>query len=298
MFIVKYRTFFFVFSGLLVAASIASLVMFGLRLGIDFTGGTLVKVSYTALPDKSAIEAALAPMGLGDYSVRQEGDKTLSVRTRPTTADEQSAIIAAISPADSGAHVEQVSAIGPTIGKELRTKSLLSVVLVILAIILYISFAFRKVSKPVSSWIYGGAAVVGLIHNVLIPIGVFTLLGHFAGTEVDTLFVAALLTILGFSVHDTIVVFDRVRENLRLNDAKNAKEDFEITVGKSLRQTYVRSINTSLTVVVVLLTLFFLGGASTEDFTLALLIGVVAGTYSSLCLASPLLVAWERMRHQ
>ena len=229
-------------------------------------------------------------------SIRQEGERGYIVRARPLAEGERAELVEALMPEGSGAVIERIAVIGPVIGEELKQKSFLAIGLVILMIVLYIAFAFRKVSKPVSSFIYGIAAVVGLIHNVLIPMGIFALMGHYLGTEVDTLFVAALLTVLGFSVHDTIVVFDRTRENLRKNAEQNRKEDFELTVGKSLEQTYVRSINTSLTVVVVLLTLFFLGGPSTEDFTLALLIGIIAGTYSSLCLASPLLVAWERMR--
>lgn len=295
MFIVKYKNIFFIFSALLVLASLASLLIFGLKPGIDFTGGTVAEISYTTLPPKDALTSALAPLGLGDASVRQEGDKGYIVRTRPTTADEQSAMTAALKGAGEGSTLERVANIGPTIGAELARKSFLSVGLVILMIVLYIAFAFRKVSKPVSSFIYGLAAVVGLIHNVLIPIGVFALLGHYFGTEVDTLFVAALLTVLGFSVHDTIVVFDRIRENLRVNASKNLKEDFELTVGKSLQQTYVRSINTSLTVIIVLLALFFIGGSTTEDFTLALLIGIIFGTYSSICLASPLLIVWQKL---
>ena len=296
MFVVKYRTIFFALSGFLVLASLALLLVFGLKPGIDFTGGTVAELSYTALPARSDLETAVAPLSLGAVSIRQEGERGYIVRARPLAEGERAELVEALMPEGSGAVIERIAVIGPVIGEELKQKSFLAIGLVILMIVLYIAFAFRKVSKPVSSFIYGIAAVVGLIHNVLIPMGIFALMGHYLGTEVDTLFVAALLTVLGFSVHDTIVVFDRTRENLRKNAEQNRKEDFELTVGKSLEQTYVRSINTSLTVVVVLLTLFFLGGPSTEDFTLALLIGIIAGTYSSLCLASPLLVAWERMR--
>ena len=167
-------------------------------------------------------------------------------------------------------------------------------ILVIVMIVLYIAFAFRKVSQPVNSFYYGLMAVVALIHDVTLPAGVFAVLGHYYGVEVDTLFVTALLTVLGFSVHDTIVVFDRIRENLRNNGNKN---NFETIVGASVNQTISRSINTSLTVILVLLAIFFLGGESTKYFSLALLIGVAIGTYSSIFLASPLLVTLQKLKN-
>lgn len=166
----------------------------------------------------------------------------------------------------------------------------------LLCILLFIAFAFRKVSKPVSSWVYGLVAIVTLIHDVIVPVGFFAALGHFTGAQVDTLFVTAILTVLGFSIHDTIVVFDRTRENLRLNQEHSRKEPFEETAGRSLNQTLVRSINTSLTVVITLLVLYVFGPESTADFALTLLVGIVAGTFSSIALATPLLVVIEKWR--
>ena len=170
--------------------------------------------------------------------------------------------------------------------------------LVIINSLLFIAFAFRKVSQPVSSWIYGLIALVALLHDVIVPVGFYAILGQLTGAEVDTLFVTAILTILGFSIHDTIVVFDRVRENLRINQEKGRKEDFADVAGRSLGQTFVRSVNTSLTVAFTLLVLYFIGPASTQNFALTLLVGIVAGTYSSIFLATPLLVAFERWRGQ
>ena len=167
---------------------------------------------------------------------------------------------------------------------------MLSIVLVLLAIVLFIAFAFRKVSKPVSSWIYGLVTVLALLHDVIVPTGVFTLLGHFYGFEVDTLFVTALLVILGFSVHDTIVVFDRVRENLHKNENSGGKKDFETIVGDSISETFVRSINTSLTVLLAILVLYIFGPETIRNFTLVLLIGIFIGTYSSIFIGSTLLV--------
>jgi preprotein translocase subunit SecF len=181
------------------------------------------------------------------------------------------------------------NSIGPSVGKELTSKAIMAIILVSLAIICFIAFAFRKVSKPVSSWKYGIIAVLTLLHDVAIPVGVFTLLSHFQGVEVDTLFVVAVLTILGLSVSDTIVVFDRIRENLK----NRMNTSFAETVGKSLEQSYVRSICTSLTVILVLLSLFFFGPVSTKYFALMLTAGMFFGTYSSIFLASPLLVLVE-----
>ena len=183
--------------------------------------------------------------------------------------------------------------IGPILGAEALRKAYISIFLVILGIVLYITFAFRKVSEPVSSWKYGLVAVVALIHDVIIPTGLFSILGHFAGYEVDTLFITALLVILGFSVHDTIVVFDRVRENLK---NASAKKPFGEIVGESISQTFTRSINTSLTTLIALVVLYFVGGATTQHFTLALIVGIATGTYSSIFIGSPLLVTIERWR--
>lgn len=185
--------------------------------------------------------------------------------------------------------------IGPIVGQELRSKSIYAIIMVLLGIILYISWAFRKVSEPVSSWKYGLAAIIALIHDVVIPTGVFVILGKVAGVEIDILFVTALLTILGFSVNDTIVVFDRTRENLA---RVHGHSDFEGIVNKSVNQTMTRSIYTSATVFLVLLAIYIFGGGSIKNFTLTLMIGVVVGTYSSIFIASPLLVEWEHWRRK
>jgi preprotein translocase subunit SecF len=186
--------------------------------------------------------------------------------------------------------------VGPTIGAELRNKALAALGAVLLCILLFIAFAFRKVSEPVSSWMYGLIALATLFFDVLVPLGFFAVLGYVAGAQIDTLFVTAILTILGYSVHDTIVVFDRTRENLRLNQERNRKEDFESVAGRSVGQTFVRSMNTSVTTLLSLVALYLIGPESTRFFALTLLVGIVAGTYSSIAFATPLLVAVERWR--
>ena len=194
------------------------------------------------------------------------------------------------------ASVAQLTEVGPTIGTELRNKALIALGLVLLCILLFIAFAFRKVSQPVSSWRYGLIALITLCFDMIVPVGFFAFLGYWVGTQVDALFVTAVLTILGYSVHDTIVVFDRTRENLQINHDRNRKEDFAETAGRALGQTLVRSTNTSLTTALVLLVLCVLGPESTRYFALTLLVGIIAGTYSSIFLATPLLVAVERWR--
>ncbi len=296
MFVITYRKLFYALSAVLVGLSLLAIVFFGLQLGIDFTGGALTEVHYAGqVPDKTAAEGKLNTLTLGTYSLRPTGVDGYILRSRDLQEPERVAVLNALSLGGTAKITsEQHNSIGPTIGSELRTKSTIAVALVIVAILLFIAFAFRKVSQPVSSWKYGLVAIVGLIHNVIIPTGVFAILGHYAGFEVDTLFVTALLVVLGFSVHDTIVVFDRVRENLRVNHQQGIREEFGTTVGKSIAQTFNRSINTSLSVLLSLLALYFFGAEATKNFALALLIGIAAGTYSSIFLGSPLLVTIER----
>ncbi len=297
MFIVKYKNFFLGFTTLLIVASLFQVWSQGIKPGIDFTGGSVLEGEYGAVrPDVEAIKKAVADAGVESAVVQTAGDTGVLIRMRTVTQDEHAALTeklaeiaepvgsSTVASATPVSYLEtQFNSIGPAIGSELRQKSIYAVTLVILLIVLYIAFAFRQVSRPIKSWKYGLIAVVTLLHDVAIPLGFVALYG----TEVDALFVTAILAILGFSIHDTIVVFDRIRENLR---AAGKKEEFPETVGKSLNQTFARSINTSLTVVLVLLVLYFAGGDSTHAFSLTLIIGIIAGTYSSVFFASPLLV--------
>lgn len=297
--IVSNRKWFYIFSGLVIAASIFALAFWGLRPGIDFKGGSLLEVSYPdGRPGKAEIEQALSPLNVS-ASVRPTRENGYIIRMKDLSEAEQSTVREAVSFNGVRKVVEErFDTIGPLLGREAVAKSLVAIVLVILCIVLFITFAFRKVSEPVSSWKYGIITIVALIHDVVIPTGVFAVLGHFAGYEVDTLFVTALLVVLGFSVHDTIVVFDRVRENLRVSHEVRDRKDFATIVGESIQQTFVRSINTSLTTVIALVVLYFIGPEITQHFSLALLIGIVAGTYSSIFIGSPLLVTVERWQNR
>lgn len=300
MLVVKYRKIFFALSGIVIAAALGAVAVFGLNFGIEFTGGEIAEVRYEQRPEKVSVEHRLDEIGIGVYSLRAAGEDEFILRTKPLREDQREAVFAAVSEQGdwaSAGTIERFNSVGPTIGTELRNKAWIAMLAVVLAIIFFIAFAFRKVSEPVSSWKYGVIAIVALLHDVIVPTGVFAVLGYLFGAEIDVLFVMALLAILGYSVNDTIVVFDRVRENLRENDEQNRREDFELTVGKSLNQTFMRSINTSITTLLVLLALFFIGSEVTQDFALVLIAGVLAGTYSSIFLATPLLVTvqnWQR----
>ncbi|MDE2038373.1 MAG: protein translocase subunit SecF [Patescibacteria group bacterium] len=291
MWIVNNRKAFYGISILLVAVSVAALAAWGVKPGIDFTGGTLVEVSYPGQrPDQSAVAAGLSAIDPA-VSIRPSGSDGYFVRMKAVDQAGKAAVMSALS--ENGAAsttVKSFDSIGPVLGAEALRKAYVSILLVILGIVFYITLAFRKVSEPVSSWKYGMVAVIALAHDVIIPLGAFSILGHYLGYEVDTLFVTALLVILGFSVHNTIVVFDRVRENLRTSGGKEA---FASVVGKSVSQTFTRSMNTSATVLIALIVLFILGSSTTAHFTLALIIGIVAGTYSSVFIGSPLLVTIE-----
>lgn len=301
MFIIKYRKIFYTISGLLVGASIFAMFFYGFNLGIDFTGGAITEISYpitkASLP---VLKGELNKLKLGNYSIQDIGEKGVILRTKHLTEPERVSVMNALSVGGKFKIEEKkFDSIGPVIGKELKSKAIWAIFAVILAIILFVAFSFRKVSEmggeSISSWKYGFVAVLALFHDIIIPTGVFVFLGSmFISYQIDILFVTALLAILGYSVNDTIVVFDRVRENLKYSSG----ESFEETVGKSLNQTFVRSVNTSLTTLIVLLFLFFMGGETTKHFALVLSIGVIAGTYSSIFLASPLLVTWRKFQQK
>lgn len=305
MFIINNRKFFFILSGLLMLGSIVSVAIFGLNFGIDFKGGSLLEVSYASTrPELESIKADLDTLDLGTYVLTPAGNLNYVLKARDIAPAEKTAIMEVFAkaipaeagrPAQAGPELreESFSSVGPVVGNQLKNKAFVAILLVIICIVLFITFAFRKVSHPVASWKYGLAVIVALVHDVVIPTGVFVFWAHFHGGEIDLLFVTALLAILGYSVHDTIVVFDRIRENLKVG---SGKESFTETVGKSVTQTFGRSINTSLTIFLALAALYFIGGESTRDFAFVLLIGVIAGTYSSIFVASPLLVTLEKLQ--
>ncbi|MEK7143344.1 MAG: protein translocase subunit SecF, partial [Patescibacteria group bacterium] len=291
MIIVKYRKIFFTVSAVLAVLGIFSMLYFGFNVGIDFKGGSIIEVAYIeARPDMALVNDSVKKE-FPDAHIQTVGNDGVFVRTKDLSDAEHTKLLGALSFENKNQITEKrFNSIGPTIGKELRSKAWYAIIAVILGIVLFIAFAFRGVSKPISSWKYGLITTAALMHDIIIPAGLFAYLGK----EVNALFVVALLSILGISVHDTIVVFDRIRENLRLK----ISDSFEETVGRSLGQTFTRSVNTSLTILVVLFALWYVGPAATKDFALLLFVGVFIGTYSSVFFASPLLVTLDKWQNK
>lgn len=288
----KYRKIYYFFSGIFILISIFSLIFWQLKLGIDFKGGSILEIEFKKERLSSQeVEKRLADLNLNLSSLQPTGERGLILRMRDIDEETHQKILERLGEIEE----KRFESIGPVVGKELREKTKIFTIFVLIAIIFYIAFAFRRASKPIPSWQYGVvAALVAFFHDVLIPLGIFSLLGKFYGIEVTIPIVVGLLTILGYSVHDTIVVFDRIRENL----LKRTVLDFETVVNQSLNQTLARSINTSLTSLFVLFAIFFFGGETLKYFSLILILGILAGTYSSIFVASPILVSWFYFRQK
>lgn len=297
MYIINHRRIFFALTGLILLGAIGAIALLGLPMSIDFTGGSLVEVSYTdARPDLETLKSGVNNLALGEISLRESGDKGVLLRTRSLTPEEHATVLEVLGDKGTMPFTElRFTSIGPALGSELGIKALYALVGVILSIMLYIAWAFRTVSRPISSWLYGFAVVVILVHDVIVPVGFYAILCAITGAQVDSLFVVALLAILGYSVNDTIVIFDRVREHLHNNEHDKVVESFDKVVGRSISETLGRSINTSLTVALALIALALLGSHVTVNFAIVLLVGVIAGTYSSILLAAPLLVPLAHM---
>lgn len=293
--IIKNRKIWLSISGILIALSITALSLWGLNFGIDFTGGSLLETKFTNYqPSINEIQESLASTGVSNLIVQPTEDGTTLLRFKESSQEVHQAInknLSELAAKNNGTAKEmRFDSIGPSIGQELKSKSFNAIFIVLLMMIVFIAYAFRKVSKPVASWKYGLSAIIALSHDVLIVLGVFAVLGHFAGMEINTAFIAAILTVLGYSVNDTIIVFDRTRENL-----PKSSQNFEDTVNVSVNQVLTRSINTSFSVILALLAILIFGGDSIRDFALVLAVGVFVGTYSSIFIASPLIVIWEKL---
>lgn len=287
----KYSKIYYSISVVLMIASIVSLFVFGLKFGIEFAGGSNMQVEFTSgqRPSNETISSALKGFNLGEVIIKPTGASGATLQFKGIDEATHQQILAELNKL-SPASEKSFQYIGPSVGQELRNKTELAIILALLAITIYIALAFRKVSKPVSSWKYGITSLIALAHDVIIPIGVFSVLGHFYNTEITIPIIAALLTVLGFSVHDTIVIFDRIRENI----LRRGMGEFESTVNWSLNQTLGRSLSTVFTTQLVLVAIFFFGGETLRDFSLALIIGITSGAYSSIFIASPLLVTWQK----
>lgn len=294
--IIPKRKIWFTISAILVIASVVYISVSGLRLGIDFTGGSLLEISTDKPVAIADIEFSVASSLHSDaeIKVQSSGNNQYLIRTQDLSESKHQEVLSQLSELGT---IEELrfESVGPTLGQELKSKAIEALLVASIVIILYIAWSFRKVSenndKGPSSWKYGIGAIIALVHDVTIVTGAYALISTYTEYQVDALFVTALLVVLGYSVNDTIVVYDRVRENVIESKIK----DFAELVNKSVNETVTRSINTSLTTLIVLLTLFFFGGESIQGFILALIIGVVIGTYSSIFLASPILVVWQQL---
>lgn len=289
--IIGKKKIFFALSLLVMLPGIIALLIFGLNLSIDFTGGSRITIVFSEKVDdahKDFVESTLESQSIKVISQEPSGE-ILIVRTSTIDEKQNTQFVNKLSAKYKSANVEEFSTIGPTVGKESAINAIKAVTVAALLVVIYISYVFRKVPKPASSVRFGVSTIIALIHDVLITIGVFSLLGYLFNVEIDALFITALLTIIGFSVHDTIVVFDRIRENL----GKQSNEHFAEVVNNSILQTFGRSLNTSITVLLVLFALLLFGGESIRWFVVALMVGVASGTYSSIFIASPVLVVWH-----
>lgn len=288
--LIKQRKIWYIVSSILFVASVAIWFVRPPEYSIDFTGGSLLDVKFQQTqPAPQEIKDALKDLGLKSLTVAPGSNNTDAIRMEQIDEAKRAELMAALQAKFPGVTQDQFNSIGPTIGKELRSKSFISIALVALGIVLYIAYAFRKISRPVQSWKYGIAAIVALLHDITILAGLYVFLSPYLHYEVDTLFVSALLTILGYSVSDTIVTFDRVRDNL----ARSRYGDFESLVNHSLNQVLTRSLNTAMATLLPLTALFLFGGDTIKPFVFTLLFGILIGTYSSIFIASPLIVTWQ-----
>ncbi len=290
---------YFLFSGLIIIPGLISLCLWGVRPSIDFTGGTLYefrlpisttdKQNQPLKIEKEDVKKIVESQKIEVASIQDSGDKTFLLRMKPIDKDQHEKLQKDLQDKFGAIKELRFETVGPAVGQETTMNAVKAVIVASVAIIIYVALAFRKIPKPYSSWKFGVCAVVSLVHDVLVVLGLFSILGHFAKVEIDSLFITGLLTIMGFTVHDTIVVFDRIRENLN----KMPGADFTRVVNESVLQTLARSLSTSLTVLLTLLALLLFGGETIKWFVVALLIGIASGTYSSIFNAAPLLVIWN-----
>lgn len=292
--IIANRKIWFSFSAAIIIASIFFLVVFGLKLGLDFTGGTLLEVRFESrIPSPQEVNSVLVPLEVGEALIQTTDENGIILRAKAIDEAKHQEILRVLKDNFGSTDEFRFESIGPVLGEELKKKSIGALLLVFLAITLYIAWSFRRVSKPVSAWVYGVVTLITAFHDVIIPLGLFALLGRVLNVEIGSSYVAAILTVMGYSINDTIVVLDRVRENLTRQSG-----DFEEVVEHSVKQTLARSINTSITTSLALIAIFFFGGESLKWFSLALIVGIATGTYSSIFIASPLLVVWEKYRRK
>ena len=288
---IKNRKIFYIISGILIISSIFVISFWGLKWGVDFKGGSLWEISVpNSLTVKDKIADYLQGSSVGQTTVQVTGEGNLIFRFSSISEEKHQQLLQDLKRQFPDLEEKRFESIGPVIGKELTRKMVWAFLLVVLGILLYLSFSFSQSFHNIPSYKYSLLAILCLVHDTLIVVAVFAVLGRFLNWEVNSDFIVAILTVLGYSVHDTIVVYNKVRENLRLF----SKEPLDVIINKSIRQTLIRSINTSLTTIFPLIALFLMGPHSIKALVLAMVVGVIAGTYSSLALATSLLYDWNR----
>jgi preprotein translocase subunit SecF len=287
----KYKKIYYFLSGILALGSIILIIIFGLKFGIDFLGGSILEVDLEKRPENQIIQEKLKDLNLGEIVIQPTGENGVILRTKNIDEETHQKMISKleeISPLEE----KRFENIGPTIGKELRQKTITLIIISLIALLIYITVSFRKVSRPLSSWQYGIISIIALFFDVLIPVGAFALLGKFYNVQFNIPIITALLTILGYTINDKVIVFDRVRENI----LRNLRESFEDLVNRSLNEILGRSLSTGTCTLLVLFFIFLFGGETLKYFALTLIVGIIVGTYSSLFLASPLLVSWLKWK--
>lgn len=289
--IIQNRKYWLAFSAVIFTMGIVALSIWGLRLGADFTGGSLLEVRIADAPSLASVQSVAT--GVRKDITVQELSDTFMLKSPTLTEGEHQQLVDALKKQFPKSEEIRFDSIGPVIGQEIKSKSIMAVALVTLMVLCYIAWSFRKIAGPVSPWVYGAIVVFTFVHDVMIPLGIIAVYTHYANIEITSAFIAAILTILGYSINDTIVVFDRVRENVR-----KLKGNFEEVVEASVHQSVSRSINTSVTTLLALTSIYLFGGESLHVFALTLILGIIFGTYSSIFVASPMLVVWYNWKRK
>jgi len=286
--IVGNRKWFFLISICLLVPGIISMLAFGFKLGIDFSSGTVMTLRFSQQVEQGVLRQQMSQLGYDDATIQKTGDGDFLVRTRDIDTDEKIALIDGLEKGlNTDVTIRDFATVSPVVASEVARNAAIAVLVASIFMILYIAFAFRHMPSPFK---WGVSAVIALLHDVLIVMGIFSILGWLVGYQVDSMFIVAMLTIVGFAINNTCVVYDRIRENVR----KGVSRDFAVTVNSSILETIARCINTSLVVILTGLALFLFGGVTIQQFIMALLIGVVVGVYDSIFVAGPLLVLWDR----
>jgi preprotein translocase subunit SecF len=286
--IVGRRKWFFLISGVVLLVGIISLVVFGLQPGVDFSSGTTITIRFEKQIDQSVLRQELSNLGYSEAVIQRTAEGDYFIRLRDITPEERQALTTALkSSLDENLTVRDYYAVSPVIATETGRNAGIAVIVAAVAMLIYIAWAFRRMPNPFR---WGTCAIIALLHDVLVVVGIFSILGWTAGVQIDAMFITGMLTVVGYSINNTVVVFDRIRENY----SKGVSKDFEAVVNVSIMETMARSINTSLTTLFVVLAIFLFGGVTIKYFVLVLLIGIVAGTYSSMLIAGPLMVVWNK----